>query len=791
MVKLMQLGFSKLTSLISNDAVVSPATGFAAIGEYLLGFLTNLLTSLYELIIRVLMTITNFLLVFIDFIFVFIRQIIGIDINFSDLSTLGDTDLVFKFLLSDSVTTIVRTLFALAVVLIIIFSILAIIKNEYVAATTGAPNSKKAVLVSAMKSLLMMILVPIVFIGGLIMSNAILKSLDNITSGGTNQSMASQIFIASTYQANAYRNYAQDNLRIPITYNFSEVDEEGFFDHATTGTVAELESAYKAFSEKSGWDRGFTTYLMFHNNTFSNLDEIERADDEAMKHNEVSWYHATYDKGLYMRQAEYLIMGDVIEYAIENDITFYFKTPQDIWASWGGNPSSDQEWRTLFKKNTDGSIEFNVYFSGNHETVTYTSKNNGSIQDEAKGSVFLICTRNEDDKLVPLVDGLNFSTIYSSGNSPVIARGLFDDGYPTAIREEGNIVKFYRDKLNVPFITDLLPVISYEKPEGGTTDIGGFLSGGFKLVTGLDLNDFIPYVYFNFDVLRLFNKSYRTLTTFEDGGFRLNYLFNDDGVAFSHFYNYKEVNIIVLVVVTSVVFGLLFKVLFGALARVFDLVMLFVTYPAVCATIPIDNGTIFSNWVKQTVGITLSIYGVIVGLNLIMMLYPVIDSITFFTASDFETLSGLKFIPADWTASFMNILIQFLMTFALFGLLNTTIKMLNQLMNPKNYKEGAFDIVSRGGTTIGNTKAMIKNVSDTITGKKLLDGVNELKNTTVGMIPGSAVFSAVKDKIKFGQTQSEMADSRNDLAAAMKSGNTPQTEAMTKRVESTTKKHSK
>lgn len=782
-------GLSKIQSLFLSDAIVNTPSCGETFGMSLLNTLIDIPIMIWELIVKIIYLIVRFMLMLIDFIFIFIRQFVGINADFSNLNSINNSDVVFKFVMSDAVVSTVKGIFALSLVVIIVFSIFAIVKNEYLAATTGAPNSKKQVLVGTLKSLFMMILVPIMFIGSLTLSNALLKTLDNVTSGGTSVSMGNQVFMASSYQANCYRRYALDNKRIPITYNFEAVNQDGFFDHATEGTVEELEQAFEAFSKKSGWDRGFTTYIMFLNNSFLSLDSVEEADKVAFDAGaeEGSGYHAVYDEGLFTRRNEYYVMADVIDWSIKNNKKFYFKTPQDIFKSWDGNPTA--EIRSYFDTTHSTYIGFNVQYANEGTPTTYksyTSSNN--VQDEADGSVFLVCTR-DGNRYIPLVDGGNFSSSYAVGKNLVVARGFFDEGgYPTAIREEGNEIGCYRDKLNMPYIADLLPKISYEKPSGGTTEVMGWLSGGFKLITGIDIHEFIPYVYFNFDILRLFSKSYRTVTSSNDG-FAINYMFNDKNIAFHNVFNYKDFNVVILVCVSSLLMGLLFKMLFGATARVFDLALLYVTYPAVCATIPLDNGSRFSTWVKEVINTMLSVYGVVIGINLVMIIYPIVDTIKLFSEADFQNLVAMGVIPTGlWTAEFVNFLVNLMMLLAAFSLFQSAINVISSVIK-SDYNAKTDNLLTRGDEVVKNAKSLVEKTKNVITGKALLDAGKYVVDTAVGFVPGSAIVHEIADRSKFKKGQSKMANSRNDLAAGIKSGDEKQVAALTKRTEQATKKH--
>ena len=100
-----------------GDAITSPATGFAAVGEWFMGFLNHLITNIWELVVKIVMLIAKFLLVFIDFIFAFIREVVGMNESFDRLSgDLENSDLFFRFLQTDSVRGTIRAIFAVSII---------------------------------------------------------------------------------------------------------------------------------------------------------------------------------------------------------------------------------------------------------------------------------------------------------------------------------------------------------------------------------------------------------------------------------------------------------------------------------------------------------------------------------------------------------------------------------------------------------------------------------------------------------------------------------------------------
>ena len=105
-----------------------------------------------------------------------------------------------------------------AIVFLIVFTIIAIVRSEYQTATGGDDNSasKGRILRRVFRALGAMILYPCVLLASIILINAILASVISAFNVNPNATVGSNIFIASAYNANNYRNYAINNSRIPI-----------------------------------------------------------------------------------------------------------------------------------------------------------------------------------------------------------------------------------------------------------------------------------------------------------------------------------------------------------------------------------------------------------------------------------------------------------------------------------------------------------------------------------------------------------------------------------------------
>ncbi len=731
----------------------------------------------YETLVRVFYAIGHWMLTIIDFIFVFVRQLIGMNTDFTSIEEVTQGDIIFQFIFNENVVKIIRNLLIFSIVLLILFSIFAILKSEFDYATGREARGTKNIIVNALRSLFLMALVPLVAIGSIIMSNAILKSLYMVTSGGNaTLSMGTQIFIASTYDANAYRRYANQNLKIPITFNFSGVtSSDNLSGYYSDGTVAEMEEALKNFQNQDVWTRGYKTFLMFASNGFLNMDDVDELDRRYLKEDKISPYHSVYDINLYSRSEQYFIMADVVEYAMKQNIPVYFKSLKDVYDSYYSVPASlrlDDDSYMPIGKNGD-SYAVAVKYDGDTEVSTfgYEYDKKKGVQSESDGVVFVMALEREievntgtkaNPKIktyryyYPLMNGLDeFATDYYEGTkNVVIAKGMFEDGKnPTAIKEEDGIVQFYRDDMNIPMLVDLFPKISYELPAGSTESLGlRIVKGTITALTGVDISQFIPYVYFSIDFFHLFTKTTNSIVDLENGRMKIDYNFTSTDFDKANVYKLSDFNLFIFVFASGLLISILIKILMGIVFRTLDVVTLAITYPAVLATLPIDNGSRFQVWVQKFSRKLLSIYSVIVGINVVLMLVPVAWNIDLFTKEDIAYAINVGELGASMSAEFLNVLMHFLLVLVAFASLEPFIKavggFLLNLSKDENKAIKTNTIIDDGKTVINDLQNLPKKVGSVVSGKVFIDGVKKVGEVAQDFaIPGKEIIDQTLDPI--------------------------------------------
>lgn len=738
--------------------------------------------NLLQTIAHLAYTLMSWVLSIIDFIFLIVRQIAGLNTDFSSLDTVIEGDIIFGFIFSDAVVSIMRNMVMLAIVVILVLGIIAIIKNEFNAikdeSNSGEiKNDKKGVWKNIFESILLLFLIPMILFGGMILSNGLLQTLDNYTRGHTsNASVGAKIFVASSYDANAFRAYAGGDKKIPITYSFNQVqDYSPVVDWDTSGRAAEIANNLAELKKQPEWIQGFATFSMFYTNLFYSMDTIDylRLNSSA----ENNPYYSIYDKGIETYKYEYYANADAIDYMIETGTTLYYMTAQEIAAK-----------ASQTQINTGNYYTFNVNYCDGLEPVTY--EHLADATDEAAGAVYLLCVQKtyidpesgaEKTDYQPLINGKDGFVSYAvEEGSYIVARGLFDDAkYPTAIRKVNGNIEFYREKLNVPTFASFFPHISYELPEGATEDVGMHITRTvIQWATGINIADFVPYIYFDIDLMHLFGKSQIRVSTLKGGSFLQDYTFKNStaGVFLSIFeldnkqmsltYNNLRINWIVLVLASIIILRKLLSAIFGLLKRMVDIMILYVMYPAAVATIPLYGNSSLGSWTKRMFGKVTAMYGFIIGLNLGFLLLTPISSVNLITpemlASNpaFAWMTNL-FGIGGFGASVINRLIQILFYLVgiwfIFEIPKVVQKFVQAVDQDKD--KGYEDIISSGEEVKKGVGEYYRKVADVVSGRALVNKVNGIKD----FIPGSAIVTDIKNKAKQAQLKAALGSQEDDI----------------------------
>lgn len=223
--------FQSLISAVTIEPVTSGVGGAAgqAFGTFFQMIGQGIMTGFYWL--------CKWLLAIVDFLQYFIQKLIGLDywINPRNVTLQGATrnDLLFTFLYNDTVQRVFRAIVVVFIILLIIFTIFAIVKNEWTFITGGSfgdgkGNSKSKIIRDSLKAIGLVMIFPLVLSIGIIAANAILASLINALSIDMSSTFGNKLFYVSSLNANKYKVYAEDMVETPISDTVTfYVDNDG------------------------------------------------------------------------------------------------------------------------------------------------------------------------------------------------------------------------------------------------------------------------------------------------------------------------------------------------------------------------------------------------------------------------------------------------------------------------------------------------------------------------------------------------------------------------------------
>ncbi len=221
--------FSTLLALVP-DKVGFFGSFWSTIGNFFIYLGMLLVWAFYQ--------VCKWFLAFVDFLQYFIQKLIGLDYWLSPgnktLAGATDSDLLFSFLYNETVQDVFRALVGLFIVFLIVFTIFAIIKQEWQFATgaNGAKdNSKSTIIRSSLKAIALVVIVPILLVMGIVSSNAILASIVKALNINGSTSFGNMIFSVSSMSANRYRIYTDENQRAgvstDVTFYISGSQDDG------------------------------------------------------------------------------------------------------------------------------------------------------------------------------------------------------------------------------------------------------------------------------------------------------------------------------------------------------------------------------------------------------------------------------------------------------------------------------------------------------------------------------------------------------------------------------------
>lgn len=778
--------------------------------------------------------VCKWIMYFLDIIFFYIRQLSGMNVDTSSLSALssGDSDMVFKMLYSNSnlVIQILRQLIGLAIAVIVILAIIGVIKTIYDSSKKGEPAKVTEVVKDALKALLMIVLIPAISVGGIMMSNIILKSLYNATNVTGATSLGSSIFSISSSSGNLFRIYAQTGDRIPIYYEFSQqetiLDEIENQEELNTKSIEYLTSADNP---------AYQTHLMFENSTHYKFDEIDN--DSAISNAYYSYYDipADNDESIYKRlrayREEYLVMADVIDYAVKTSSVLYYKTIEEVIDSAKNIPGYTYEDLLGFSVGNDDSYDIFkntgqgvITFSSNLFEYDELSMEPGvpkQIQynhvigstDELYGAVFVVTLEttivDKNGKThtyyKPFTSGYRkdnysspFTSDFISNGNIVVAKGLFtSENLPTAIRREknGTDIQFYRDTLKEYDLGDIAGIAMIYPNDEEQNNIFTSIAKIFQTI--FNPKSLLPEFLLNEDAVKTtYRRETQQVAALSEGRLHISYLFDySDSFKNSiytmnvyNFYNIEKFNFLILIAGSWLLLKCCGMAVFSLVKRIYEVFLLILFYPTACATLPLDKGAGLKKWLGSFTAKLFSAYGLILGINFILFAVPIIETVQFFSVSEIATTTvtrriGLllcNIVSYSQMARILNLTVAVLFELVAFSMLqdNGIIKLMS------NFFPGQEDVTANNAMQeLMTTVQKIQNVVSKVGGpaiwavgaitnpkKAIVDAAGKAGGALKRIVPGSALYEDVMNKGFQFKKKLEQGKAMFDMIQGFKSG---------------------
>ena len=854
-----------LISTISE--MVTRPSAFLAAGFNFFNWIGEVLMAVFTICMEIVYFVVKWMMYFTDIIFIYVQQLAGLNTDTTSLGAMfsKDSDMVFNMILSnsESVTKILRNLFVIVIVLLVVFSIVSIVKSQWGSLKNG-PASVVPVMKNMVKTILLLFLTPIIALMGIAATNIILKSLYNATNPTNSATISTRIFSAASGQANAYRIYAVNGQRIPITFDFSK--EEEIIEAYVKGQK-EVDQAFANYVTSSE-NAIYSTFMMFREDTFDEFADL-RVEDTT----ELSKYHTVFDKQIseyedslseYRRilayLEEYYVMADVVDYAINSSNPLYMKTIEQVLQSLinlpnqagkpifnelvsiygiqmfndemvqvgnntttGFNTFADRDWRVIRFISEYSQVAADGTFEGRQQ-IQYNHI--GGTTDEVDGAVFVMAGQKtmiidgvEHKYYYPLSNGYvangraPFESEYIRRNDIVVAKGIFENStYPTAIRlsADGSEIQFYRDTVEISAIGEDDKFLNLDHVEDGSdgnifTAIGNFFK---KLFNPLSM---VPELFLKEDSInQYYVKVSKEVNTLDNAKLHIGYLFSDTltsqvsgnmyGLDLSNLFRPTKLNILVLIVATVCLMRVCFIGMFGLMRRSYDLFLMILIYPTALATTPLDDGSRYQKWTKKFIDKLFLTYGLILGINFVILLFPVIESITFISAENLvsnvaasrvASILGSLNVSIDVQARLLNFTIAIMAELILFSMIEadkqgaeSIISMVQRIANP-NTSESIYSS-NAGDQMLDTAKKMA-----IFSGKVAATVIFKVPAQVVDMLtpepkpsPGQAFKQEQQNKAAMNQAQGEKNAQMGNLKQALANGDA---DAIKKGMEGVTK----
>lgn len=232
-----------------------------------------------------------------------------------------------------------RAVAVVAIILMIVFTIIAMVIQEYNLALSGdqkMDNKKGKFFKILLSNLMIIVLMPLIFYTIIAGSSAILTSFYRALGKGSDVSVAGNVLAAASYDANRYRTYANANKRIPITisvYSMENAFGATLSDEELQKSVTdpEIQEKLKAI----GGAFANNSFLPFEKSTLCESGIWTSYQNYSLTYNNTVYEDlGDYFENFICTREQYYVMADFVDYCQVNNIKYYIKAMSEPDISW-------------------------------------------------------------------------------------------------------------------------------------------------------------------------------------------------------------------------------------------------------------------------------------------------------------------------------------------------------------------------------------------------------------------------------------------------------------------------
>lgn len=424
------------------------------------GFLESFFSSnsifikLFRIVLQFFYFTCKWLMYMIDIIYFYFLQLIGVTSDTTIFDS-ARTDPTFRLLIDnkEEVTTVIKNFIVIAIILIIVTAIIAIIKLQAQASKESKTRKTPTgdVLRSMMKSIILIIITPLIALLGIIASSVMLQGLYRATNLSDAKSLSGRIFNVSAMSANKYRSYADSGVRIPIKFKFSGENKDDAIVYAANMLGKNSFPSLDYFNENESFNGAF--YDPVFTDEKIEKGEYKSGADAWLNEKYYKYFDTSDDynpnysiekyKIMKTHANEYYAMSDVIGYAMDTMEPYYFVTIQELLES----VKDDEE---LLKELIDGYKILPLDGSGN--VKSYNPETAANYIKNEDYSFIQYTSQYEDGEHVYVhvkdaldeMEGAKFTIAYKeTKNGDVYTPVLYGDYIKVGTDEYKPIEKFF------------------------------------------------------------------------------------------------------------------------------------------------------------------------------------------------------------------------------------------------------------------------------------------------------------------------------------------------------------